>query len=281
MPARRPPSIMKRHPDRLRAVGASDRIWKGVFYKLVGAKVKIEAAARERFEAETAVYRAKLDQREAKSKETGKPPRGQPPTPPPAGPAHQDQVNLTDDESRIMKVSGGGFEQCYNAQVAVDMDSLLIVGSDTVQAGNDKQQIEPMLKKLLALPDALGHRTPLVADTGFYSEANVNACAENGITPLIAVSREEHPPDPLDRFTEPPQLEACATAVDALRHRLKTKEGRALYAKRKCTVEPVIGIIKSVLGFRQFLLRGLNNVKGEWNLVALAWNLKRMHVLAG
>ena len=144
-----------------------------------------------------------------------------------------------------------------------------------------KQQIEPMLKKLDALPEALGNVNTLVADTGFYSEANINACAASEIIPLIAVSREEHHPDPLERFTEPPPLEAGATAVEAMRHRLKTKAGRALYAKRKCTVEPVIGIVKSVLGFRQFLLRGLENVQGEWNLVALGWNLKRMHVLAG
>jgi len=179
-----------------------------------------------------------------------------------------------------MKVSGGGFEQCYNAQVAVDMDSLLIVKTNTVQAGNDKQQIEPMLKQLKALPEALGEVNALVADTGFYSETNVNACAANEIIPLIAAGREAHHPDPLERFTEPPCPPVDATSIERMRHRLKTKQGRALYGQRKCTVEPVIGIIKSVLGFRQFLLRGLENVQGEWNLVALAWNLKRMHVLA-
>lgn len=261
------PEEIARREDRLSAMAA--------------AKAKIEARARERFEQEQTVYQAKLDQRDAQSKESGKPPRGKPPTPPQAGPRNKDQVNLTDDESRIMKVSGGGFEQCYNAQVAVDMDSLLIVKTNTVQACNDKQQIEPMLKQLLALPDELGHLTTLVADTGFYSEANVNACAINEIIPLIAVSREAHHPDPLERFTEPPPLAETATPTERMRHHLKTKKGRALYGRRKCTVEPVIGIIKSVLGFRQFLLRGLENVKGEWDLVAMAWNLKRMHVLTG
>ncbi len=261
------PEEISRREDRLQAIET--------------AKAKIEARAQERFETEQTVYQAKLDRREAKSKETGKPPRGQPPTPPCSGARDKDQINLTDEESRIMKVSGGGFEQCYNAQVAVDMDSLLIVGSNTVQACNDKQQIEPMLKQLSALPPALGKVNALVADTGFYSEANVNACAARDILPLIAVSREAHHPDPLERFAESPPLVAGATAVEAMRHRLKTKAGRALYAKRKCTVEPVIGIIKSVLGFRQFLLRGLDNVKGEWNLVAMAWNLKRMYVLTG
>ena len=248
---------------------------------IAAAKGKIEARANERFETEQADYQARLARRETQSKETGKPPRGAPPAPPVAGPGPKDQINLTDDESRIMKVSGGGFEQCYNAQVAVDMDSLLIVGSNTVQACNDKQQIEPMLKQLSALPRALGEVKALVADTGFYSEANINACAAHDILPLIAVSREAHHPDPLERFTEPPPLAETATPTESMRHRLKTKKGRALYSQRKCTVEPVIGIIKSVLGFRQFLLRGLDNVKGEWDLVALAWNLKRMHVLAG
>jgi len=180
-----------------------------------------------------------------------------------------------------MKVSGGGYEQCYNGQIAVDMDSLLIVKTDTVQACNDKQQVEPMLAQINTLPDALGKAVALVADTGYFSEANVNACGELQITPLIAVSRETHHPDPLARFTEPPPLSVVATAVEKMRHALKTAAGRAIYARRKCTVEPVIGIVKSVLGFRQFSLRGLEKVKGELNLVAMAWNLKRMFVLAG
>lgn len=154
------PEEISRREDRLSAIAQ--------------AKAKIGARARERCEQETAVYQAKPARREAKSKETGKPPRGKPPAPPQAGPADKDQVNLTDDESRIMKVSGGGFEQCYNTQIAVEMDSLLIVKTNTVQACNDKQQIEPMLKKLDTLPDELGNISTLVADTGFYSEANVN-----------------------------------------------------------------------------------------------------------
>ena len=133
-----------------------------------------------------------------------------------------------------------------------------------------------MLKALLVLPAPLGRVEALVADTGYFSAANVNACVGNKMTPLIAVSRESHHPDPLERFTEPPSLPAGATEVDKMRHRLKTSGGRGLYAKRKCTVEPVIGIIKSVLGFRQFRLRGLENINGEWNVVALAWNMKRM-----
>ena len=245
------------------------------------AKTKIEARAKERFDQEQAVYQAKLDKRETKSKQSGKPPRGKTPVPPVEGAQDKDQINLTDEESRIMKVAGGGFDQCYNGQIAVDMDSMLIVATNTVQACNDKQQVEPILEQLKALPTELGKPDNLVADTGYFSEANVNACGEQQITPLIAVSREAHHPEPMARFTEPPPLKEEATAVETMRHLLLTMAGRALYAKRKCTVEPVFGIIKAILGFRQFSLRGLEKVKGEFNLVAMAWNLKRMFVLAG
>ena len=120
-----------------------------------------------------------------------------------------------------------------------------------------------------------------MTDTGYFSETNVNACVEQQIIPLIAVKREEHHPEPIARFTEPLPLKEDATEVEKMRHFLLTMAGRAIYAKRKCTVEPVFGIIKAILGFRQFSLRGLENVNGEFNLVAMAWNLKRMFVLAG
>lgn len=256
------PDEITRREDRLRAIGQ--------------AKAKIEERARERFEGEQAEYRDKLAKREAKAAQTGKPPRGKAPLPPQEGAQDKDQINLTDEESRIMKTPGGGFEQCYNAQLAVDMESYLITATNVVQATNDKQQVEPMLEELAALPEVLGKIETLVADTGYFSEANVKTCGENKITPLIAVKRESHHPDPLERFTEPSPLPADATEVEKMRHLLKTKQGKEIYAKRKSTVEPVIGIVKSALGFRQFLLRGLENVNGEWNLVALGWNLKRM-----
>ena len=256
------PEEIARREDRLRAIAV--------------ARGKIEARAAERFEQENVEYQARLAKREAEVSKTGKKPRGKVPVAPEEGARDKDQINLTDEESRIMKVAGGGFEQCYNGQIAVDMESMLIVKTDTVQATNDKQQVKPMLKQLGTLPVELGKPATLVADTGYYSAANVAACGEHPITPLIAVSREEHHPDPLERFTEPPPLAEDATAVEKMRHDLKTKTGRVLYAKRKCTVEPVIGIVKSVLGFRQFLLRGLENVKGELNLVAMGWNIKRM-----
>jgi hypothetical protein len=114
------------------------------------------------------------------------------------------------------------------------------------------------------------------ADTGYFSEKNVDACHSARIAPLIAVGRDEHYPDWRERFEEPAPLSESASQVEQMKHALKTKAGRALYALRKQTVEPVFGIIKSVMGFRQFLLRGLANIGTEWTLVCLAWNLKRM-----
>ncbi len=246
---------------------------------MAAAKVKIEERAQARFAKEQAEYASKLARREARAKESGKKPGGKPPKPPTAGPKAQDQLNLTDEESRIMPVAGGGFEQAYNAQAAVDTTSLLVVALGVTQASNDKEQVVPMLEQLAVLPKSLGQAKRLLADTGFYSAKNAEACEACSIEPFIAVKRDEHHLAPLERFTEPAALPADATPAQAMAHKLKTKAGRALYALRKQTVEPVFGIIKSVLGFRQFSLRGLKKVTGEWTLVCLAWNLKRMAVL--
>ena len=248
--------------------------------KLAEARAKIEARAKERFEREQADHEAKLAARDAKAAATGRKPRGKPPQPPVEGPLPTDQINLTDEQSRIMPVAGGGFEQCYNAQAVVAAGSLLVVAADVVQAPNDKRQLSPMLDKLAALPEDLGQPETLLADTGYFSAANVTACGAAGIAPLIAPGRQSHHPSLSDRFAEAPPAPDNPTPVEAMVHRLKTPEGRKLYALRKHTPEPVFGIIKSVLGFRQFLLRGLDHVRGEWNLVTMAWNLKRMFVLS-
>ena len=134
--------------------------------KLAEARAKIEARAQERFAHEQAEHQAKLAAREAKTKATGKRPGGKPPEPPAAGPLPTDQINLTDDQSRIMPVAGGGFEPCYNAQAAVAAGSLLVVATDVVQAANDKQQLEPMVSQIAALPKALGAPETLLADNG-------------------------------------------------------------------------------------------------------------------
>ena len=246
---------------------------------MAAAKAKIEERAKARFEKEQAEYEAQLTRREQKAKASGKKPGGKPPKPPVAGPKAQDQLNLTDEESRIMPIAGGGFDQAYNAQAAVDTDSMLVVGLGVTQACNDKEQVEPMPDQLAALPAALDQPKALLADAGFYSAGNVEACEAHGIDPFITVKRDAHHPAPAERFTEPAALPADATPAQAMAHKLKTKAGRSLYALRKQTVEPVFGIIKSVLGFRQFSLRGLKKVTAEWTLVCLAWNLKRMAVL--
>jgi transposase len=248
--------------------------------KIAKARATIVARAKERFAREQAEHQAKLAAREAKTKATGKKPGGKPPAPPVEGPGPTDQVNLTDADSRIMPVAGGGFEQCYNAQAAVAAGSLLVVAADVVQAPNDKQQIEPMLEKLTALPEELGKIETALADTGYFSAANVEACAAAGIDPLIAMGRQSHYPPLAERCAAAPPAPENPTPVEAMAHRLKMPEGKKLYALRKQTPEPVFGIIKSTLGFRQFLLRGLDNVRGEWNLVTMAWNLKRMFTLA-
>ena len=249
--------------------------------EIVRAKAVIEARAKERHARERAEYEARVAEREAKAAQTGKKPGGRAPKPPVEGPLGTDQVNLTDEESRIMPVADGGFEQCYNAQAVVAADSLLVIAVDVVQAPNDKQQIEPMLGKIAELPAELGKVGELLADNGYFSEANVNACAAAGIEPVIAMGRATHHPSLAERFVGDPAAPKDPTPVEAMRHRLQTREGKKRYALRKQTPEPVFGIIKSVLGFRQFLLRGLEKVRGEWKLVTMAWNMKRMFALAG
>jgi transposase len=259
------PEEIKLREDRLAAIAR--------------AKAAIEARAKERDAHEQAAYQAKLAQREARHKAAGKKPGGKPPTPPTAGPRADDQYNLTDADSRIMKMPGGGFEQCYNGQAVVDSESLLILAPHLTQAGNDKEQITPMLDALQALPEGLNQPQRLLADTGYFSAKNVEACHAAKIEPLIAVGRDGHHPAWRERFDEPAPLSASASPVEQMKHRLKTRAGRAAYALRKQTVEPVFGIIKSVMGFRQFLLRGLAHARHEWTLVCLAWNFKRMAVL--
>ncbi len=249
--------------------------------EIARARAIIEARAKERYAREQAEHAAKLAERAAKSAETGKKPGGRPPAPPVEAPGPADQVNLTDEESRIMPTAAGGFEQCYNAQAMVAAGSLLVVAGDVVQAPNDKQQVQPMLGELAALPSELGKAETLLADTGYFSEVNVNACADEGIDPLIAQGRQSHYPKLDERTAADPAEPENPTPVEAMAHRLQTKAGKALYALRKQIPEPVFGIIKSAMGFRQFSLRGLEKVRGEWKLVTMAWNIKRLFALAG
>ena len=261
------PEELKRREDRLAAIAR--------------AKEEIQARAQERFEREQAEFEDKQALREAREKETGKKPRGKKPKPPTSGPQAKDQVNLTDEESRIMPTASGGFEQAYNAQAGVDVKTHLIVEQHVTQHTNDKQEIEPVLAAIGQLPEALGETENLLADTGYFSEANVEKCTKASLVPVIPSSREKHNLPIMERFREDPEPPRNATAMQAMRHRLQTREGKAVYATRKSTVETVFGIIKQVQGFRQFLLRGLDAVQGEWSLVCIGWNLKRMHALRG
>ncbi len=136
-----------------------------------------------------------------------------------------------------------------------------------------------MLGTLDALPDDLGKPETVLADNGYFSAANVAACETAGISPLIAAGRPSHRPSLGERFAGLPPAPVNPTPVQAMAHRLATPAGKSLYALRKHTPEPVFGIIKSVLGFRQFLLRGLDKVRGEWSLVTMAWNMKRIFAL--
>ena len=244
------------------------------------AKAELERRAAERYAREQAEYDEKVARRREKERQTGKKTRGKEPKSPTPGPRKRDQVNLTDEESRIMPVSGGGFEQTYNAQAGVDMDSGLLVEGHVSQQPNDKKELEPALQQLRHLPGKLGNPDALVADSGYYSEANVNTCEQHGIQPYIASGRQAHNPPLGQRHREPPPLPDEADAVDRMRHRLQTEQGRALYARRKTTIEPVFGIIKAVMGFRQFLLRGIDAVSAEWDLVCIAYNIKKLHRLA-
>ena len=259
------PEELERREKRLSAIAA--------------AKAEIERRAAERHAREQATYEKKLAERTKKEQATGKKARGKQPKPPKSGPTTKDQVNLTDEESRIMPTSSGGFEQTYNAQAGVDTASKLIVSAHVTQQPNDKQELVPTLENLTALPKELGKATELIADSGYFSETNVNASEGKGITPYIAIDRQQHNQPLVERFREPSPLPDDADSVTRMKHRLQTQAGKKVYAQRKVTSEPVFGIIKAVMGFRSFLLRGFDAVKGEWNLVCMAYNIKKLHTL--
>lgn len=245
---------------------------------LAKARAVLEARAQERYEAEQAEYEAKVKRREEQARRNKRKPGGRPPKPPEPGPRDKDQYNFTDPDSRIMKNStDAGMDQHYNVQMAVDQDSFLIVAHTLSNHPNDQHELEPTLD---ALSPDLGQANSAAADNGYFSSSNIDACLERGIEPYIATGREPHHRSWQTLFAQeptPPPDDASPTLIMA--YKLQTAIGRAIYRLRKCTVEPVIGIIKEVLGFRQFSLRGLEAVNGEWGLVCLAFNLKRLHVL--
>lgn len=245
---------------------------------LAQAKAVLEARAQERNAAEKAAYDAKVRAREEKARQNKRPPRGRAPKPPAPGPRDDDQYNFTDPQSRIMKNStDAGFDQHYNVQVAVDQASLFIVAPTVSNHPIDVHEVEPTVD---AISPRVGKPDAAALDHGYWSPSNVKALEDRKIEPYIATGREPHHQSWQSWFAQqpaPPSAEA--SAKEKMAYKLQTDIGKAIYALRKQTVEPVMGILKEVLGFRQFSLRGLWAVTGEWGLVCLAFNLKRWHTL--
>ena len=196
------------------------------------AKEKIKERAQERHAAEQAEYEAKLKRRQEREAATGKKLGGRPPNKPKAGPKEKDQVNFTDEESRIMPGADGEFIQGYNAQAVVEQDSHMVVAKHVSQATNDKQEMEPALNELDKVADELGKPEVLVADAGYHSKENVERCVEQDIEAYIAGSRERHNQPLEERLKVPPECPADADAVTAMKQRLQTAEGKAIYSKR-------------------------------------------------
>lgn len=246
---------------------------------LAKAKVVLAERAQERYETEKAEYDAKVQRRQAQARRTKRKPGGRSPKPPQPGPRDKDQYNFTDPDSRIMKNSTDkGVDQSYNAQIAVTQDSLFIVGHSLSNHPNDQQELAPTLD---AISPTVGQVKATAVDNGYFSQTNIAACLERHIEPYIATGREPHHRSWQTFFTHqatPPSDDASPKVKMA--YKLQTEIGQAIYRLRKCTVEPVIGIIKEILGFRQFSLRGLDAVRGEWGLVCLAFDLKRWHRLS-
>jgi transposase len=245
---------------------------------LAQAKAVLEARAQERYEAEKAEYDAKMREREEKTKRTGHKPGGKAPRPPTAGPRAKDQYNFTDPDSRIMKNSADdGFDQHYNVQAVVDQDSRFIVGDTVSNHANDKEEAIPTVD---TIPAEVGKPKAAALDNGYFSQTNIKALEARGIEPYIATGRDRHHQSWQERFAQEPEPPPeDASPIVKMAYKLKTNIGKQIYGLRKSTVEPVIGIIKEALSFRQFSLRGLRAVAGEWRLMCLAYNLRRLHTL--
>ena len=245
---------------------------------LAQARKVLDERANERYAVEKAEYEAKVKERAKKAHKRHHKPKGRPPKAPEPGPHDKDQYNFTDPDSRIMKNStNDGFDQHYNVQVATDQESMLIVAHALSNHPNDKQEALPTLK---AMPVEIGTPNAVAMDNGYFSETNIQDCEDLGLEPYIATGREPHHLDWRTFFQQQPEPPADeASPIVKMAYKLQTEIGKTIYRLRKCTVEPVIGIIKEILGFRQFSLRGLSAAAGEWCLVCLAFNLKRLHTL--
>jgi hypothetical protein len=238
---------------------------------------RLEAQAKAEAEAE----RKRRAEAEAERIRTGKPRRGKEPKPVEDSPPDKAQCNFTDAELHIMPTNNKGWDYCGNAQASVDETCQIIVSCDVTDATNDKQQAEPMAQATLLTLRQAGIEPPrddtgaaqaIVAtlDSGYYSEAAVVALETMGFDPYMATGRQRHH-DP-----EAPVPQEPVTAKARMAAKVRTPDGKALYARRKVIVEPVFGQIKEARGFRRFLLRGLDNIRGEWRLVCLTHNLLKI-----
>lgn len=241
------------------------------------AKDVIEQRFEETRKEKQAEYDAKMKKRQ-EARGNSKPPRGREPKPPADKPDDKAQYNFTDPESRIMKTSAG-FDQCYNAQAAVDLDgSMLILGTYVTDHANDKNELGMTLE---SIPETVRSVAAACCDNGYFNEGEIKDIeAHGGPTVLASPGRDSHGvnlENLLNPETPPAPLPEEASFADRMRHRLKQPEFQELYRKRKCTVEPVFGIIKEAMGFREFMLRGLEKVNTEWNLVTLSYNFKRLY----
>jgi transposase len=231
--------------------------------KILEAKALLEERAR-----------AEAAEEAARREADGKGPPTKPPTE--AVPEPKDQINFTDPESRIMKTSNKGWDQCGNAQAVANEDQIILAADVTDQA-NDKRQAVPMVDQTFEALKAAGVEQTIgtaVIDSGYYSEANVSALDQRGVDPHIATERlkhnEEIPPVPRGRIPQ------NMSAKQRMARKLRTKKGREVYARRKGIIEPIFGQLKQVLGFRQFSVRGLTAMRGEWRLMCTVHNLLKL-----
>src|SRR3989449_3317738 len=257
------PAELARREDRLATIEAAMR--------------RLEARAK----AEADTERQRRAEAEAERQRTGQKRRGKAPKPVADAPTDTAQSNFTDPELHIMQTNNKGWEYCGNAQASVDEACQIILACDVTNASNDTQQAEPVAQATLATLAQAGiappkdesgkaQAIPATLDNGYYSEAAAQALADLGFDPYMATGRQKH------HAPEAEASDAPATAKERMAAKVRTPEGKALYARRKVIVEPVFGQIKEVRGFRRFLLRGLEKIRGEWRLVCLTHNLLKL-----
>jgi transposase len=260
------PAELKRREDRLA--------------KIREARARLEAEASAKADEE----QCRRDQAQAQREAEGRKRRGKEPAPVDPTPEEKAQTNFTDPEAKIMKQSNKGFDYSYNAQAVVDGEAQIIVSAEVTREANDKQQAVPMAQAALDNLNAAGIERPKgtdgtptpipnTADTGYFSKEAVEGLEQIGLDPHLAVGRQKHHEAPAAVEAAPA---ADASVKEKMQHKLRTATGKALYAARKQIVEPVFGQIKSARGIRQFLLRGLEKVSAEWQLICLTHNLLKI-----